>query len=218
MNLQELTQLVALGEGQHIEFKRKVPEGKRLAKEVIAFANTYGGRLLLGVDDDGTITGVRDAEETEFALLQALGAHCDPAVDFKITRVPISRKRDVLMVHIPESRKKPHYVVDRSNGEARTAYVRLDDMSIEASREARRLMRAERSKEDVTFEFGDHELMLMRSLERYGRVTVRQFAQVAGIPPWRASRTLVLMTRAKILRLHPSRDEDYFTLAYNPAK
>ena len=56
MTLQELNQLASLGEGPSLEFKRKVPRPERIAKEVIAFANTRGGRLLLGVDDDGTIT------------------------------------------------------------------------------------------------------------------------------------------------------------------
>ena len=214
MNLQQLTQLVALGEGLHLEFKRKVPKAERLAKEIIAFANTHGGRLLLGIDDDGTITGVRDAHETEFALRQALDAHCDPPVPINITNVPISKRREVLIVHVPESGAKPHYLLNREGSETRTAYVRVDEMSVEASPEARRLMRAARKQEDVTFEFGDHELMLMRYLESYGRVTVDQYARIAGIPPWRASRTLVLMARAKLLKLHPDRNEDYFTLAY----
>ena len=67
MTLEEIKRLVARGEGRHLEFKRRVPEPERVAKEVVAFANSGGGRLLLGVDDDGTIVGVRDSEEEEFS-------------------------------------------------------------------------------------------------------------------------------------------------------
>lgn len=66
MTLDHLRRLVARGEGQTIEFKRRVPSPDRLAKEVIAFANSSGGQLLLGVTDDGRIVGVKDSEEEEF--------------------------------------------------------------------------------------------------------------------------------------------------------
>jgi hypothetical protein len=55
----------------------------------------------------------------------------------------------------------------------------------------------------------------MRYLETYGQITVKQFASLAHIPPRKASHTLVLLTRANILRLHVGEKEDYFTLAYN---
>lgn len=213
MNAKELTRMVALGEGTHIEFKRRVPQPKRLAKEVIAFANSRGGHVLLGVDDDGSILGVRDASEEEFAMQEALSLHCAPPIAIRAERVPISRKRDVIVVEVPQSDDKPHFLVDPEDGKHRTAYVRVDDMSIEASREAVRLMRAEQQPADVKFEFGDKELKLMRYLDTYGRITVGQFARLADIPPRRASQTLVLLAKARILRLNAHPQQDYFTLA-----
>ena len=212
MTLQELSQLVSLGEGLHLEFKRKVPRPERFAKEIIAFANTRGGRVLIGVDDDGTLAGVRDAEEEEYVMRQALEGRCDPPVEITTERVPVSRKRSVVLVTVPQSTQKPHFLV---NGEdvKPTAYVRVDDMSVEASREARRLMREEGQSRDVLFEFGENEQMLLRYLDGYGRITVRQFARLADIPRRRASQTLVLLTRAGVLRLHPDLGDDYFTLA-----
>lgn len=211
MTLQEVNQLASLGEGSHLEFKRKVPRPERIAKEIIAFANTRGGRLLLGVDDDGTVVGVRDAEEEAFALEHALNAHCDPPVAFETEHVVVSNRRFVIVVHVPESDTKPHFLVN--GGEPRVAYVRVDDKSVEASREGIRLMRNGGAAK-VTFKFGDKELMLMRYLEEYGRITVRQFASLANLPRRRASQTLVLLTRANILRLHADPKQDYFTLAY----
>ena len=212
MTLQELSQLVSLGEGLHLEFKRKVPRPERFAKEIIAFANTRGGRVLIGVDDDGRLAGVRDAEEEEYALRQALHGRCDPPVEVTTERVPVSRKRNVILVTVPRSTQKPHFLVN-GEGTKPTAYVRVADMSVEASREARRLMREEQRDRDVLFEFGETEQMLLRYLDSYGRITVRQFARLAGIPRRRASQTLVLLTRARVLRLHPDLGDDYFTLA-----
>ena len=215
MTLQDLTRLVTLGEGAYLEFKRKVPRPERMAKEVLAFANTHGGRVLIGVADDGTIHGVRDAAEEEYALRTALHAHCSPDVDVTMKRVPVTHKRDVILVLVPESTTKPHYLTD--NGDEPVAYVRVGDMSVEASPEALRLMEAERTEEGVTFEFGDTELILMRYLEDYGRITVKQFANLARIPRPHASQTLVLLARANVLRLHAGPRHDYFTLAYDGA-
>lgn len=212
MTLQELSQLASLGEGLRLEFKRRVPRPERFAKEIIALANTRGGRVLVGVDDDGTLAGVRDAEEEEYALRQALQGRCDPPVEIVTERVPVSRRRNVILVTVPESKQKPHFLVD-GHGTRPAAYVRVKDMSIEASREAVRLMREEQRERDVLFEFGENEQMLLRYLDGYGRITVRQFARLAGIPRRRASQTLVLLTRANVLRLHPDLGGDYFTLA-----
>lgn len=214
MNLRELSQLTTLGEGQHLEFKKRVPAPERITKEVIAFANTGGGRLLLGIDDDGTVVGVKDAAEEEFAFLQALNKHSDPPVAISIERIPVSRKRDVIVVVVPVSKDRPHFLIDPSNG-VRTAYVRVEDMSVEASREAVRLMQARQHPDDVLFEFGEKEQILLRYLDSYGRVSVLQFASLADISPQAASHTLVVLARANVLQLHSDPREDYFTLAYN---
>lgn len=211
MTLRELAQLVALGEGQHIEFKQRVPDPYRIAKEVIAFANTGGGRLLLGVTDDGDAVGVRDAAEEEFALQDALSQFCSPAVSFKTERVPVSKKRDVIIVHVPMSHSRPHYLL---NGK-RVPYIRVDDMSVEASREAIRVMKSKKEPRDVVFEFGEKERALMRYLDNYGRISVEQFAKLTNISRRLASHTLVLLTKANVLQLHSGRQHDYFTLAYS---
>ncbi len=213
MNLRELTQLTSPGEGQFLEFKRRVPEEERIAKEVIAFANTHGGRLLLGVDDDGTLVGVKDAEEEEFALNSALRNRCEPAVPYQMERVSLSKKRDVIVVHVPESPHKPHFLTN-GDPEHSTAYVRVEDKSVEATREDVRLMRAAQQQQDVFFEFGEKEQMLMRYLDNYGRITVRQFASLADISKRQASHTLVLLTKGRILQHHRDEKQNYFTLAY----
>ena len=61
-SLEELTEQISLGEDSTIEFKRELPERKRFADEMVAFANTNSGVILIGVDDDGTIVGI-DSQE-----------------------------------------------------------------------------------------------------------------------------------------------------------
>ena len=58
----QLRRLVSQGEGQHLEFKRKASFPEKIVRELIAFANTEGGTLLIGVDDDKSIPGVKFPE------------------------------------------------------------------------------------------------------------------------------------------------------------
>jgi hypothetical protein len=95
-----------------------------------------------------------------------------------------------------------------------TAYVRVEEMSVEASPESVRMMEEEGEQQGVTFEFGETESLLMRYLDDYGRITVAEFAKLADIPMEQASRTLVSLAKANLLRLHSDRKDDYFTLAY----
>ncbi len=211
-SLDELRRLVSLGEGRHVEFKLRVPEGSRVVREIAAFANSGGGRVLIGVGDDGGIVGLRDADEEEYSLLEALRVHADPPIPCVIRRIPVTRRREVLLVEVPASDRRPHYVTGNGEGDRRAVYVRVDDMSVEASREAVRLMRSGGEGRDVRFEFGEKETKLLRYLEEYGRITVEQFARLANLPRSRASQTLVILARARLLQIHWTAQGDYFTL------
>jgi len=213
MTLQELKQLVSLGEGRTLEFKHRVPRAERIAKEVIALANTDGGRILLGVDDDGTLVGVDDAAEEAFMLRRAISQLCDPPVSYDTDRVVIAPRRDVLVVHVPESAGKPHVLRSAAATEG-LAYVRVDDMSVEASPESVRLMEEAPATNGMSVSFGESESLLLSYLNDYGRVTVAEFARMADLSDEEASAILVQLTQADLLTLHANRDEDFFTLSY----
>lgn len=204
---------MALGEGISVEFKRRVPQPERIAKELVALTNTHGGRIVLGVDDDGTILGIDHASEEEFLLRQAIEAHCRPPVDYQTERVVVEPRCDVLVVRIPESSMKPHRVITDGDEEG-SAYVRVEAKSVEASAETMEELQEQKDRSGVTFEFGETESLLMRYLDDYGRISVSQLAQLADIPPERASQTLLRLTKADLLHLHPDEDGDYFTLNY----
>ena len=69
--------LINEGEHQQQDFKYRVSDAMKLAKSVSAFANTDGGRLLIGVRDDGHMSGVRDEEEI-YMMHQAAYRYCRP--------------------------------------------------------------------------------------------------------------------------------------------
>ncbi|GAB5535204.1 MAG: ATP-binding protein [Rubricoccaceae bacterium] len=218
MTRDDLRRLAALGEGLQLEFKNRVPRPERIAREVIALANTTGGKVLIGVDDDGSVIGLKDAHEEFYALEQALHELVIPEVDVRTERVQVSRTREVLIVDVPASEGRPHFLAPpRVNGKQpkQVAYVRVADQSVEASREAVALMKAEGRGDAVSFTFGDAERRLLEYLDRHERVTVKQYARMTKSPPWRASRALVVLARAGIVELHAQPGgADYFTAGH----
>lgn len=213
MTHSDLERLVTAGEGEYVEFKQRVPTDERIVKEVIALANTSGGKLLLGVSDDGSIAGVRDPVEERFVLERALDRHCEPEVEYTIALVRGQDGKEVLVVDVPESRKKPHFLVEGQDSD-RTAYVRIDDKSVEASREVLEMMGEEDRSDAVRIEFGENERKLMRYLDQYERITVDQYARLVDISANSASEILVHLTKINVLSLHANEKDDFFTLAY----
>jgi len=213
MTLEEVQRYVGSGEGQHIEFKLRAPLPSRLAKEVIAFANSGGGKVFIGVDDDGSIVGVKDSAEEEFSLREAMSRYCRPRIQWYSKRVPVTKKRDVIVVSVPSSVRKPHFIVSDENRRKGPAYVRIQDMSIEATPESIKLMQAEHLDEGVHFEFSEKELLLMRYLEQYSKVTVNGFAQIADLSREQAGHVLVTMTRAGILDQYREPRGDYYMIS-----
>ena len=99
MKPKDIEILVQEGEGTTLEFKENLSAS--FARELVAMANTIGGRILLGVRDDGTVTGVKDSNSLR-ARIQDIARNCDPPV--KVLVEPVG---EVVVVHVRESNAKP---------------------------------------------------------------------------------------------------------------
>ena len=110
LDLKNLKNLVRHGEGQRLEFKMKVKFPEKIIKELVAFANTEGGHLFIGVSDAGVIEGVKFAEEEQFLLERAISDYCFTAFTYRSYRIHLDNGREVLVYQIYESVDKPHFV------------------------------------------------------------------------------------------------------------
>lgn len=214
MNIHDVRMLIEEGEGFELEFKRKTSSPEKIAKTMCAFANTQGGILLFGVDDDGSLVGV-ESEKSEVDLIRQAGEQfCDPPVSLHIQFVPYNHK-DVIVVTVEESDKKPHFVV--RNGDEPKAFVRVNDNTVLASREVIKVLRDESSQKGLTLTIGENEKRLFAYLEGRQRITVKEFSELINVSHRRASRILTTLVRAGVIRIHTLEKTDYFTLA-SPAE
>lgn len=99
MKAGDLDILLQEGEGVMLEYKESLSSS--IAREIAAFANTAGGRILLGVRDDGTVKGIADTNELR-ARIQDIARNCDPPVKILLQRIG-----EVTVVNVHESEKKP---------------------------------------------------------------------------------------------------------------
>lgn len=209
MSLGDLKRLVQTGEGKFLEFKRTIPSAEKIAREIAAFANTSGGTLLVGVDDDKTLVGVESYHEDEYLLNKAARKLCKPALDIHTELVHLG-ERDIMVVRVNEAPVKPVYVMVKGR---RTVYVRDRDKSVVASEEIIEVLKNESSGEGVTFEYGPNEQQLFRYLNEYGKITVHKFSHLINTNSYRASRILVNLVSAGVLQLFTQGKTDYFSFS-----
>lgn len=203
-----LQKQVSGGEGHRLEFKRKATYPDKIVRELIAFANTDGGTLLIGVDDDRTIPGVKFPEEESLAVQQALAKHCRPQLHYEEAIIPISEKKYVLEFNISRSERRPHYFV--ADGKKET-FVRRHDQSIKASREMSEIMRRKKSQHGTRFTYGEAEQKIIHFLGTRPAISLHEFAQLTGLNRYLASRKIIRLVLANVLTITPSEKGDLFS-------
>jgi predicted HTH transcriptional regulator len=210
LDLRNLKHLVRHGEGQRLEFKMKVKFPEKIIKELVAFANSDGGHLFVGVADDGQIEGSKFVDEDQFLLEKAISAYCFPAFTYHVYRIPLENGRAVLVYHVFESVDKPHFVQLESDPHP-VCYVRVKDRTIKASKEMKQILRRE-NEEGLSFAYGDSERWLMEYLRTNELITLSEFATKANLPIWLASRKLVLLVLSRVLKIEAGEQQDIYSL------
>jgi predicted HTH transcriptional regulator len=217
MRYRELLDFIEEGENIQVEFKRKFSTYDKIAREMIAFANTKGGYLLFGIDDDKKIIGVESEKETTELVKDTALNYCEPPLDYSIEYREIESK-EIVIVTIHESIKKPHRIQDyKSELDITNAVVtiRVNDKSVQASKEMIRILRAQFNQSALKkYILGPNEKTVFEYLSKVERINVKELSNLVNISERRASRTLVKMVRANLLMIHTKDNgEEFFTSA-----
>ncbi|NTU92371.1 MAG: helix-turn-helix domain-containing protein [Chlorobiaceae bacterium] len=212
-----LLEAVAGGEGLCTEFKRLVHSPAKIARSITAFANTAGGHILVGVDDDRRIVGISSEKEVLEVIDDALRLHIEPAPTFDV-HVEEFKRRMVLVISIPESNDKPHFHIEevlcRKTGRRvieRRVYIREGSHNRAATDDRVALIQSARQPLKLTF--SDRERRLLHYLGENPRITASEFAEHAGIPLGEARRILVSLVRSGAIRLLTDSGTGVYALA-----
>lgn len=197
------------GEGVFQDFKKTISSQIKIAKTLVAFANTRGGRLIIGVNDQGKITGIKSEEEI-FMIEGAAEFFSKPSIPVEFHIYEFQNK-SVLVVEVPESNQKPHYAKDEDG--KWWVYIRVKDQSVLASKIVVDVLKKETSKENIFIEYSSKEKALLQYLEKHHRITLKEFTQLVNISRRRASKILVNLICSGIIRSHNTEKVEFYTLA-----
>ena len=184
-----LLSLIREGEHQQQDFKYRVADACKLAKSVPAFANTDGGRLLIGVSDDGHLSGVRSEEEI-FMMHQAAYKFCkpEPSISFDTYH---AEGRTIVIATVPPSVKRPVYARDEE-GQMK-AYIRIKDENILASPVHLALWQESQKFRGSVIIYDDSVRQLLSIMK--GSQTLNQIVRLSKLP-----RHKVIMLLARLIR------------------
>jgi predicted HTH transcriptional regulator len=203
-----IKKLILEGEGQCLDFKKRITNCEKIAKTMVSFANNKGGRLLVGVSDDGTISGLKSEEEDRYMLNQAANLFCKPTLEPIFEEIYVDDKL-VLVVEIKESTSKPHYAM----GEDKKwwVYIRVKDKSILASKIVVDVLKRGNNEHGVFLEYSSKEKALLEYLESNVRITSREFSQLLNLSRRTTHKILVNLVLSGVIKVHTSEKEEYFT-------
>ncbi|MBP1908607.1 AlbA family DNA-binding domain-containing protein [Methanolobus bombayensis] len=127
------SQLVTMPEGKTLEFKRDISSPRNILKTLVAFANTAGGRLLIGIEDDTReILGVKNPLDEEERLCNLIADNIEPRLVPNVELLSLEDKT-LLSVEVYPSGLRPHWM--RKEGSDEGVYVRLGSTNRKADRE-----------------------------------------------------------------------------------
>ena len=199
-----LQRLISEGEHQQQDFKYRVSDARKLARSVSAFANTDGGRLLIGVRDDGHMSGVRSEEEI-YMMHQAAYRYCRPEASIKFDTYHVDG-RTIVIATVPQSEKRPVCAID-DDGRPR-AYIRIADENIVASPVHLAMWRDTQNARGTMMSYTDTARQLLDTL--HGRpLTLNQVVRLSRIARPKVITLLARLIRFNIVDCH-YQDQHFF--------
>lgn len=200
--------MIWLGESVNLDFKKTITSCEKIAKTMVSFANNIGGKLFIGVADDGTITGVKSEDEEKYMIEKAASLYIKPMLEPIFEEIYIDDKM-VLVVDIKKSDLKPHYAL----GEDKkwSVYIRIKDKSVLASKLVVNVLKREHKEEKILVDFVSKEKELLIYLTNNKRINLKDCAALLNLSQKLASKILVALILASLVRVHTSEKEEFYT-------
>ncbi len=181
-----IQQLIREGEHQKQDFKFAVNDARKIARSLVAFANTDGGKLLIGVKDNGVVAGVRSEEEVHM-IEAASQLYSKPNVPYTVTEWNIGGKI-VLEIDVEPGQAKPYYA---PNEEKKwLVYLRVHDQNRLANKVILKVWQKKRDKSGIYFSYSKNEKFLLNYLEEHPTITFSKLCRLTKMRRFEAEELL----------------------------
>jgi predicted HTH transcriptional regulator len=203
-----INNLISQGENKHLDFKFEISDAKKIARTFSAFANTEGGKLLIGVKDNGTIAGVRTDEEI-FMVESAADIFCRPKVFYTIKTWNVEGKT-ILEVDIPESTVKPHLAPWKND--LWRAYTRENDQNFVADAIMVEVWKSKRSEKAILIKYNRIEKELLEYLKVNKEITLKDFCKLSKIKRPIAKKVLINLVAIGVVKINTYENSSTYSL------
>ena len=208
MKKHPIEKLIEQGEGLHLDFKFEISDAAKIARSLVAFANTDGGKLLIGVRDNGTVRGIQSEEEF-YMIENAAQNYCKPVVLF-ISKEWMLKGRKILEVNIPVSKQKPHRAPDR-DGKFK-AFYRYKDENLLATGVQMKIWRKFNSTNNISVNIEGAYKWILEHLENNESITIAQFQSLASISKHQAEEIISDLIVMDVLKMKINQKEQLILL------
>ena len=207
MTLKELKVLCKGGEGQYVEFKQNANQPNQIVEEVVGFANSKGGSLLVGVEDNGNPNGLKFAEDDATYLTDYINNNVAPQPSFNHQLIAISKSKQVIHFKIKPGDAKPYGLM---KGSRRKVFYRVDDLCIQASRELKNILRSARISKGQTIRYTALEDQILKLVTPGTCLTKTQISEKVDYSSRKISDCLVRLVSAGVLNIIPAVGDDLY--------
>ncbi len=205
--------LIAQGEGLHLDFKFEISDAPKIARSLSAFANTDGGTLLIGVKDNGKISGIRSEEE--FYMIQnAAMRYCKPEVSFQSKEWLVEGKK-VLEITIPKGSRQPYKASDKQ-GRYR-AYIRVNDENILADGVQMKIWQRLKSHKEIRFMNSVEERNLLQCLDADEMLALSFLKKQCGLSSYKVEKLLSEFVLLGLVEMKTTTEDSFFSLCALPS-
>ncbi len=200
--------MIAEGEHQRQDFKYCINDSRKIARSMVAFANTDGGRLLLGIRDNGSVAGIQSDEEYYMAEAAAK-LYSKLPINFQTIQWLIDGK-SVLEIVIQKRDDIPH-LAQNEDGKW-LVYIRKGDQNIVAPGILLKVWEQQKSPQGVHIRFSDEEKRLLSLIALNQNLSLNQFSRQAKLPRWKGEKILVKLIAIGVVGMKISVTGTYFFL------
>jgi len=180
--------LIKQGEHQRLDFKHSITDSKKIARSLAAFANTEGGKLLVGVRDNGSIAGVKSDEE--FYMIQAAAQlFCKPEVNFE-TKVWQIEGKTVLEITISKMERDKLITAPDKDG-IFLVYIRVNDQNFIVNNIYLKAWNRKKYGKGVLIRYDKPEKLLFEYLQEHNEITFSKFVRIADLSKYKAEKVLI---------------------------
>jgi predicted HTH transcriptional regulator len=209
--MQSVKQLIREGEHQQQDFKFRIDDSKKIARTLVAFANTDGGRLLIGVKDNGKITGVDPTEEIHM-IEAATEMYSKPKLEFK-SRVWQEDMKLVLEISIEKAANRPVLALDEEG--KWKAYVRRKDHTLLANKILLNVWKHERFDQKKPEKIGEEETQLLAIISDNPGITLSKIYRLSNLQKSTVDRLMVLFICWDLVSMEMNENGTFYQIREN---